>query len=81
MSINEQKINDSDETHFVVDDSKHRLIKLSLQNFVLNLYFRIEANINLMRLSSQHDFLQSFMTIYKRNYELQMLNFDERRLK
>ena len=81
MFINKQKINNNDETHFVVNDSKHRLTKLLLQNFVLNSYFRIETNINLIRLLLQHDFLQLFITIYKRNYELQMLNFNKRRLK
>ena len=39
MFINEQEINNNDKIYFVVDDSKHRLTKLLLQDFVLNLYF------------------------------------------
>ena len=81
MFVDKQKMNENDELHLIVDDSEHRLCKLSFHDFVLNSYFRIESRINLMRLSSQHDFLQSFMTIYRRDYELQMMNFEKRQLK
>ena len=81
MFVDEQKMNENDESHLIIDDLEHRLCKLSLHDFVLNSYFRIESKINFMRLSSQHDFLQSFMTIYRRNYELQMMNFEKRQLR
>ena len=71
-------MNENDELYLIIDNFEHRLCKLSLYNFVLNLYFRIKLKINFMRLSPQHNFLQLFITIYRRNYELQIMNFEKR---
>lgn len=81
MFVDKQKLNKIDESHFVVENTAHRLCKLSIHEFVLNAYFRIETKINFMRLLSHHVFLQSFMTIYQRNYELQIMNFEKCQLK
>ena len=78
MFVNEQKINKNNELYLIIDNFKHYLYKLLFYNFVLNLYFRIKSKINFMCLLSQHSFLQLFITIYRRNYELQIMNFKKR---
>ena len=47
-----------------------------MTGFQLNRHFDIKASINLMKLDSQHKFIQHLITAYRTYYEIRVLNFD-----
>ena len=47
----------------------------------MNKYFYIKIITNLKKFFSQHDFFQYLITIYKQNYNIQIINFELKLLK
>ena len=82
LSFHERSIeNDEAQTHHIYDDFAHYKCRLSLSKFVLNNRLRMKSTAKLMKLSSRHFFLQSFMIAYQRNYNISIINFDNKNLK
>ena len=62
--------------HNVLKDDKYHSAQVSMREFVLNNYFRIRAITNLMKLDSQHNFVQHLMVVYRTEYRLRVMDFD-----
>ena len=67
--------------HSVLKNDEHHSTQISIREFILNNYFRIRAITNLMKLNSQHNFVQHLMIVYRTKYRLRVMDFDTSELK
>ena len=86
LFINEQNLNSINEnvnTHQISIDANHRQIQLSLTEYesLDQKQLRINAKTNLMKLRSQHFFVQNLMNVYEKSIEIKMLSLKEKSLK
>ena len=84
LSIDEQDMNENiyaEGFYNVLKNDEYHSAQISIREFILNNYFRIRAITNLMKLNSQHNFVQHLMIVYKTKYRLRVMNFDISKLK
>ena len=65
----------------MITDNNHRFAQLSLCDFRLNSYFRIDSNVKLMRFSSRHSFIRQLMSAYELDYDIRIVNLRINKLK
>ena len=77
------KQNNEHRAHHVREDDTHHNAQLFLFDYVLDNqnHLRMKASFKLMKLSNQHFFVQQLMIAYRRDYNIDVLNFDTRLFK
>ena len=70
-----QKNDDETQMHHIYENDKHHFAQLSLKDFFEN-NFKMKSTFKLMKLSSQHSFLQQLILTYQREYEMSMMIFE-----
>ena len=77
------KQNNEHRTHHVRENDTHHNAQFFLSDYVLDNHnhLRMKINFKLMKLLNQHFFLQRLMIAYRRDYNIDVLNFDTKLLK
>ena len=65
----------------MTNDLEHRNAQLSLRAYELHERLRINSQTNLMKMSSQHVFVQELMNAYKTSIKVRVLNLRSKSLK
>ena len=79
LSSNERTSEENDETrsHHIRDDFSHHFAQFSFFDFMTKSNaLKLKVRINLIKLSFQHSFLQSFTNAYLRKYNMRVIKFD-----
>ena len=77
------KQNNEHRAHHVRENDTHYNAQLFLSDYVLDNHnhLRMKINFKLMKLLNQHFFLQRLMIAYRRDYNIDVLNFDTKLFK
>ena len=67
--------------HEMTKDLEHKNAQLSLRTYELHEQLRINSQANLMRMSSQHVFVQELMNAYETSIKIKVLNLRSKSLK
>ena len=82
LLLSEQIIDEkNDEAYRIIKNRQYRQAQLSLIDFQLREKLYVSSNIKLMKLSSQHVFLQKLMNAYEIYLDKHVLNLDRKLLK
>ena len=80
ISLRKHDLKKDVESNIIIDNN-HKFAQLSLCDFRLNSYFRINSNVKLMRLSSRHLFIRQLMNAYELDYDIRIVNLKINKLK
>ena len=77
------KQNNEHRAYHVRENDTHHNAQFSLFDYVLDNqnHLRMKINFKLMKLSNQYFFVQQLMIAYRKDYNIDILNFDTRLLK
>ena len=75
-----QKNDDEIQMYHIHEDDRHHFAQLFLKDFLEN-NLKMKSTFKLMKLSSQHSFLQQLILAYQREYEMSMMIFEFKSIK
>ena len=76
-----QEKDDEIQIHHIHENTTHDYVQLSLSEFVFENELKMKTKTKLMKLFSQHSFLQQLLNVYRREYDIHVMNFDSKILK